>query len=284
MKSMLDQLKPELHIPTAFQKCGLCPVNPAKALERIPHVLATDSIAKHVDASLLKKLEESRFKKKVQATKGRGKKMSVEAGRSYTSVDDSDDSDSQDSVSGSEVVDDVSMEEESEEEEEEVDELPDLLEPDGEEASAGEPQPRQSGSQPGSSKCRQPGSYVIARYDNEWYVAQVVNNQENVQAGYILLHYMDKKGRNHFMWNKEKEDMLLTLHEDILMDIPAPIPVTSRFMGVSDKTVSEAERLLVVVVLIFIFYACELSQKIRGCTRMRMHANCLKKIRGEGVR
>jgi hypothetical protein len=154
----------------------------------------------------------------------------------------------------------------SEEEEEEVDELPELLEPDGEEASAGEPQPRQSGSQPGSSKCRQPGSYVIARYDNKWYVAQVVNNQENLQAGYILLHYMDKKGRNHFMRNKEKDDLLLTLHEDILMDIlmdiPAPIPVTSRFMGVSDKTVSEAERLRVVVVLIFSFYACELSQKI----------------------
>ncbi len=260
---MLDQLKPDLHIPTAFQKCGLCSDNPAKALERIPQVLAIDGITKHVDASLLKKLEESPFKKTVQATKGSGKKNYVEAGRSYTRVDDSDDSDSQDSVSGSEVVDDVSMEEESEEEKE-VDELPELLEPDGEEASAGEPQPRQSGSQPGSSRCRQPGSNVIARYDNEWYVAQVVNNQENVQAGYILLHYMDKKGRNHFMWNKEKDDLLLTLHEDILMDIPAPIPVTSRFMGVSDKTVSEAELLHVVVVLIFSFYAPELSQKIRG--------------------
>jgi hypothetical protein len=62
----------------------------------------------------------------------------------------------------------------------------------------------------GSSKCRQPGSYVIARYDNEWYVVQVVDNQENVQAGYILLHYTGKKGRNHFMWNKEKDDLLFT--------------------------------------------------------------------------
>ncbi len=34
-----------------------------------------------------------------------------------------------------------------------------------------------------------------------------------------------------------KEDILNTLHEDILLEIPPPVPVTSRFLGVSDKHV-----------------------------------------------
>jgi hypothetical protein len=82
-----------------------------------------------------------------------------------------------------------------------------------------------------------------------------VDDQEN-----ILFHNMDKKG-NPFMWNKEKCSLLLILHADLLMDISCPVPVTSRFMDVSNRNVSEAERLFVVMVFIFNFYACKLSQK-----------------------
>jgi hypothetical protein len=81
-----------------------------------------------------------------------------------------------------------------------------------------------------------------------------VDDQEN-----ILFHYMDKKG-NPFMWNKEKYSLLLILHADLLMDIPCPVSVTSTFMDVSNRNVSEAEHLFVVVVFIFYFYACKLSQ------------------------
>ncbi len=80
-----------------------------------------------------------------------------------------------------------------------------------------------------------------------------MEDQEDIQPGYTCLHYMTKKGRNHFTWGTEtkKEDILSTLHEDILLEIPPPVPVTSRFLGVSNKHAIEAERLLSVVVFIF---------------------------------
>jgi hypothetical protein len=96
LKTMMDQFKQELHILTALEKCGLYLINTVKALEQIPHVLVSDGIAKNVDASLLKRLEENWFKKE-RTTKGRGKKMIVEAGRSYASLENSEDSNSSDS-------------------------------------------------------------------------------------------------------------------------------------------------------------------------------------------
>jgi hypothetical protein len=84
---LVDRLKPEEHLPNAFKKCGLCPLDPAKAVERIPHVLSSNSIAQDVDASLLKKLETKRFGSG-ENKKTRGKKLSVPAGRSYTSRED----------------------------------------------------------------------------------------------------------------------------------------------------------------------------------------------------
>ncbi len=51
--------------------------------------------------------------------------------------------------------------------------------------------------------------------------------------GYTRLHFMTKKGRNHFTWGTatNKEDILNTLHEDILLKIPSQVPVMSRFLG-----------------------------------------------------
>jgi hypothetical protein len=85
---MLDKLKPMQHMPSAFKKCGLCPLDPEKAVERIPHVLSSVSIAKNVDSSLLKKLETERFDNGGQK-KTRGK-LSVPAGRSYTNLEEAE--------------------------------------------------------------------------------------------------------------------------------------------------------------------------------------------------
>jgi hypothetical protein len=105
-----------------------------------------------------------------------------------------------------------------------------------------------------------PGSYVIARYDSDWYIAQVENEQANILPGYTRLRYMAKKGRNRFMW--EKPDILSTLDQDILLKTPPPVPVTSRFMGVSENIAKQADRLLLVhVVLIFLLF---LLQSISG--------------------
>jgi hypothetical protein len=98
-----------------------------------------------------------------------------------------------------------------------------------------------------------PGSYVIARYVGNWFIAQVENEQTNILPGYMHLRYMAKKGRNRFMW--EKPDILSTLDQDILLKTPPPVPVTSRFMGVSENIAKQADRLLLVhVVLIFLLF------------------------------
>jgi hypothetical protein len=270
IKSMVDRLKPEQLLPNAFKKCGLCPLDPAKAVERIPHVLSSNSIAQDVDASLLKKLETERFGTG-DKKKPRGKKLSVPAGRSYTSRED-DHSDSS-NYSGEEDEDDQNDEDEDGDVDEEMDEEVEVEE--GQEASDEElPDIDVLGGnsstslQSSSIKKFMPGKYVIAKYDNEWYVAQVVENQEEVQLGYTRLHYMTKKGRNHFTWGTatKKEDILNTLHEDILLEIPPPVPVTSRFLGVSDKHAIEAERLLSVVVFIF---------KISNFSNLKLSQICL---------
>ena len=64
LKELSDSLDGEALLPKAFEKCGLVPINPMKAMEKIPSTEYTDEIASHVDMNLLKKLETSRFMKK----------------------------------------------------------------------------------------------------------------------------------------------------------------------------------------------------------------------------
>jgi hypothetical protein len=201
-------------------------------------------------------------------------KLSVPAGRSYTSRED-DHSDSSYYSGEEEDEDDQNDEDEDGDVDEEMDEEVEVEVEEGQEASDEElPDIDVLGGnsstslQSSSIKKFMPGKYVIAKYDNEWYVAQVVENQEEVQLGYTRLHYMTKKGRNHFTWGTatKKEDILNTLHEDILLEIPPPVPVTSRFLGVSDKHAIEAERLLSVVVFIF---------KISNFSNLKLSQICL---------
>ena len=70
------------------------------------------------------------------------------------------------------------------------------------------------------------------------------NSQESVPSGYTRLRYMSKKDYNRSVW--EKPDILDTLDLDILLTIPYPIPVASRFMGLNENTAKQADRLLLV--------------------------------------
>ena len=83
LKELWDSLDGQRLLPKAFEKCGLCPIIPMKAMERIPSIDSTEEIASHIDRSLLKKLETSRFTKK---KKPREKK--VLSGDSYTATYD----------------------------------------------------------------------------------------------------------------------------------------------------------------------------------------------------
>jgi DDE superfamily endonuclease/helix-turn-helix, Psq domain len=289
LKCLVSGLNPLQHMPSAFRKCGLHPVDPEQVLQRIPHRLAAEEIATNVDASLLEKLEINRqrwaqyflkiIRKFTEKTgtgnrlkrlqkfcclnahlflrygsaggagiqkKTRGKKLKVAAGRSYTSIG-SDEEDLEDVEADEEDEDNVEMdnqeadEEESEESDLDMDSFP-TVEP-------VDCQPRASSSNTGRKFT--PGSYVVATYEREWYVAQVEDVQDNVATGYTRLRYMAKKGRNRFMW--EKPDILSTLDQDILMKVPPPVPVTTRFMGVSEAAAKQADKLLLVyLVLIFL--------------------------------
>ncbi len=63
LKNMLsmEQLDGKRLMPPAFKNCGLCPLNPEEVLQRIPHVLAAETVAANVDASLLERLEANRW-------------------------------------------------------------------------------------------------------------------------------------------------------------------------------------------------------------------------------
>jgi hypothetical protein len=219
-KELLQSLNPAALMPKAFEKCGLYPINQEKVLERIPSVVQSQSVARHLDEALLKKLEVRRF--------GEGKKkprgQKVPAGQSYTK--DKDDENSQDSTSEEEEEEEIEITTEKEEEENEDspnEELPDLDR--GKRAS---------------------GTIVVAVYEGEWFIAEVVEDQSSVPGGYVKLSYMVIKGSNSFIW-PSKPDVMMTLEEDILMEATVQ-PVNSRgHLGLSKNDYEKVISLMVVV-------------------------------------
>ncbi len=138
-------------------------MNRQKVLERILSVVETQEVARHIDSNLLKKLEICRFGD--QKKKPRGKK--VPAGQSYTAeLEESSEEEEQD--------DPISEEEEEENDDNEIEqqeldeeELPDLDRP-----------------------YRKAGTYVVAMYKGQWFLAEVCEDQKNVGKGYVRLNYM----------------------------------------------------------------------------------------------
>jgi hypothetical protein len=235
LKELLLELKPVEHLPKAFEKCGLVPINRQKVLDRIPNVVQSKEIARHVDNALLKKLEVRRFGDGPKK-QPRGKK--VPAGKSYSVTDDnqvSSEEEESELDDDEEVADEVEMgvdvdeanEDEEEENNEEVDELPDLdLE--------------------GPSSSRM-GSYVVAAYEGQWFLAEVTRDQTNVARGYTRLSYMVIKGKNSFSWG-ERPDIHVALNEDILLEAVSPEPVNSRgHLGLKKKDLQLVMSRMVVV-------------------------------------
>jgi hypothetical protein len=89
------------------------------------------------------------------------------------------------------------------------------------------------------------GAFVVALYDGDWYVAQVEGEEpENECPGFTLLKYMERKGKNQFVWGKN--DTLKTINSDILLTVDPPIPVSSRLLGLPKETVLKIENILMV--------------------------------------
>ena len=58
------------------------------------------------------------------------------------------------------------------------------------------------------------GQYVVAIYDNMWYIAMVeCEDPDEENDGYTLLKYMKRKGENCLVWGKT--DLLKTKNSDI---------------------------------------------------------------------
>ena len=85
------------------------------------------------------------------------------------------------------------------------------------------------------------GSYVVATYDDEWYIALVEGEEpEEETAGFTMLKYMERKGRNQFVWGTAK-DTLKTNNKDIVRQVDPPVPVSSRLWGLDKDEVKDVE-------------------------------------------
>jgi hypothetical protein len=97
------------------------------------------------------------------------------------------------------------------------------------------------------------GSYVVAVYQSEWYVGQVMSKEGNPKAEmgeeYLLLSFMDRqKQKNTLKW-PERQDILNTLKCDVLFACQPPEPSAcssssrSTTFSLSKADLSKAEKL-----------------------------------------
>lgn len=280
LDALLKEAKPEKNLPAAFAACGLYPVNPEKAMKRIPSRsmdVETGSARELLDSSLGEMLEELRGVGKNEKPKTRGKKIKIAPGKSYTAPRESDketESEEDEEDEESEVeeeldlddveVNDVTLENEEEEEEQQLGRgngrkrrsaFRELLrgsvetdkdEDTGEEEEEDEWDMENADELPKAPPLYPVGCHVAAMYDKQWYIAQVEPEEpENECAGFTLLRYMERRGFNQFVWG-QKVDKLKTINSDIIMKVEPPIPVSSRLYGLPKDTVKKIENIIMV--------------------------------------
>jgi hypothetical protein len=86
---------------------------------------------------------------------------------------------------------------------------------------------------------------VVAMYEGEWFLATIHSDQSDMPAGYTRPKYMSIKGSNSFVW--AKDDLHVTLNEDILIEPVEPVPVNScGHLGLPEKDYEKVLLLMVV--------------------------------------
>jgi len=97
------------------------------------------------------------------------------------------------------------------------------------------------------------GGLVVADYEQEWFIAEIVKNQERIPSAYYRLSYAAHRGENTFIW-PDRKDMMLTLKEDILMKNVTVVPINNRgFFKLSDSDHKKIKAIMMVVVCLFFF-------------------------------
>jgi len=224
LKELLDSVIPAELLPPAFERCGLYPIQRKKVTERLPSKDKAKTIARHLDKALLDRLEERRFP--VSKKKGRGKK--IPAGKSYTDMDTEEEEEEESEVSGddesmgppSEDEDEVALEQ-TEEVDSDLESLPEL-----------------------QATNYKTGQFVVAVYEEEWFLAEVALEQEDVAKGYTRLKYMAIKGVNSFCWGL-RPDIHVACNEDILLPV-IPEPINNRgHLGLTKKDHTKVLSLMV---------------------------------------
>lgn len=87
------------------------------------------------------------------------------------------------------------------------------------------------------------GNYVVAIYDNEWYVGEIIETDETDKTAEI--NFMKKKvykGRTQFSW-PSREDVLWIEYNDIVMEVQKPIPV-DRFQRFFTLSSGDLEKIM----------------------------------------
>jgi hypothetical protein len=106
---------------------------------------------------------------------------------------------------------------------------------------------KQPAKQPSKQPAKQPAiqsKFVAATYEEQWFLAELSKNQSDVATGYTRLNW----GFNSFGWG-DKEDIHITLNEDILMSVIPQLVNSRGNLGLSDQDLRKVLRLMVVVYL-----------------------------------
>ncbi len=100
---------------------------------------------------------------------------------------------------------------------------------------------------PGASSLKF-GTSVVAIYEGQWFLADVVESQEKVGHGYTRLSYAAIKGTNCFAWT-DKPDIMFTLNEDIIL---SEVNVVLGDVGLTKQDFKKVENWMIVVYIPFI--------------------------------
>ena len=103
------------------------------------------------------------------------------------------------------------------------------------------------------------GDYVVAVYEDQWFLAEIHDDQRGVKRGYTKLSYMTLRGVNDFIWGPK--DVHVTLNEDILLMPVSPEPINNRGHLKLKKQDLEKVLSLMVVVYLSSFISILISEK-----------------------
>ena len=245
----MDTVKPGRYLPKAFEKCGLFPINPDKPMERIPsrHMpLDRESTRALLNATFGEKLEQLRGVGPNQKTK-RGKK--VPPGKSYCQEEETEETEDEDDVDVDELLDD------GDEAEMRSKKKRCSVETDDEESDNQQEFEEQDVAVAVKSSPTYPvGSYVVATYDDEWYIALVEGEEPDEETpGFTMLKYMERRGRNSFVWGTTR-DTLKTNNRDIVRAVDPPIPVSSRLFGLPKDVLKDIEMFMSLKWVVYYFF------------------------------